>query len=384
MTTPRQPSSRPQAGYPRLELSLSVVRANTGALAERLLASGIELTGVTKAVDGEPRVGEAMLEAGAAGLADSRLAALTRLAAHALAPLTLIRTPQPDEVEAAAQIADRVLLSDPGAARALGERAPGAPIEILLTVDLGDRREGVLPDDARAVAAALARLPGVVLAGIAVNFACLSGQLPSQHLFREAERILATIAKHCPGEPLLSVGGTCCIQHLDGYVPRVRTEVRSGGGPLYGYDFVSGMPLAGMERTDPLLTAVVLECHEKPPAPPAPAGCDCFGHVPATQLPDEDAWYALIHLGRRDCEPAGLRPLMPGACLAGMASDVGVLIVPERLAPGEHVTFAADYDAFVRAVTSPFVVKAYTEDWLDEREADAPPATPSPDDEGAP
>ncbi len=369
LTTPTQQHSRPPSGYPRLELSLSAVRANTGALAERLLATGIELTGVTKAVDGEPRVGEAMLEAGAAGLADSRLAALTRLAAHALAPLTLIRSPQPDEVEAAAQVADRVMLSDPGAARALGEHAPGAPVEVLLTVDLGDRREGVLPDDAAAVAAEIARLRGVVLAGVAVNFACLSGQLPSQDLFREAERVLAAVAKHCVAEPLLSLGGTCCLQQLEGYGPRVRTEVRSGGGPLYGYDFVSGRPLAGMKRTDPLLTAVVLECHEKPPAPATAVGCDCFGHVPEAQLPVDDAWYALLNVGRRDCEPAGLRPLLPGAHLAGMTSDVGVLVVPQRLAPGEHVVFAVDYDALVRAVTSPFVVKAFTDDWLEETEA---------------
>jgi predicted amino acid racemase len=361
------------------------VRANTGALTERLLGTGIELAGVTKAVDGEPRVGEAMLEAGAAGLADSRLAALTRLAAHALAPLTLIRAPQPDELEMAAQVADRVLLSDPGAARALGERAPGAPLEVLLTVDLGDRREGVLPDDAPVVAGELSRLRGVVLAGVAVNFACLSGQLPSQELFRQAEDVLLSVAPRCAAEPLLSLGGTCCLQHLDGYVPRVRTEVRSGGGPLYGHDFVSGAPLAGMERTDPLLTAVVLECYSKPPAPASRAGCDCFGHVPEAQLPDDDAWYALIHLGRRDCEPAGLRPLMPGAHLAGMTSDVGVLIAPRRLAPGEHVTFGVDYDALVRAVTSPFVVKAFTDDWLDKTEAAAGPGRSTrPAEGGAP
>ena len=148
------------AGYPRLSMSLDVVADNTRRLAARLLDNGITLVGVTKAVDGEPRVGQAMLEAGAAGLADSRLPSLVRLAAHALAPLTLIRPPQPDELEATAQVADRVLLSDVAAARVLGEHAPGAPIELLLTLDLGDRREGVLPEAVPGLAAQLARLPG--------------------------------------------------------------------------------------------------------------------------------------------------------------------------------------------------------------------------------
>ena len=132
----------------------------------------------------------------------------------ALGPRTLIRAPQPDELPALAQIADRVLLSDADAARVLGEHAPGAPMQILLTVDLGDRREGVLPDAAPAVAAALASLPGIALAGISGNFACLSGQLPSQELFRQAEGVLAECATSCAAEPLLSLGGTCVLQHL--------------------------------------------------------------------------------------------------------------------------------------------------------------------------
>ena len=258
-----------------------------------------------------------------------------------------------------AQVADRVLLSDPGAARVLGEHAPGAPVEVLLTVDLGDRREGVLPDAAPAVAAELAGLPGVGLAGVAVNFACLSGQLPSRELFRQAEDVLAEVAHLCAAEPLLSLGGTCVVQHLDGYEPRFATEVRSGGGPMYGHDFVSGCGITGLRRTDPVLTAAVLECYRKPPAPEGPGGLDAFGHVPDVDLPAEDAWYAMLAVGRRDVEPAGLRPLLPGAYLAGATSDVSVLITPEPLRPGDEVRFSVDYDALVRAVTSPFVALEY-------------------------
>ncbi len=256
-------------------------------------------------------------------------------------------------------MADRVFLSDPEAARALGARVTGDPVEVLLTVDLGDRREGVLPDAAAAVAAQLTGLPGISLAGIAVNFACLSGQLPSQELFREAEDVLASVADDCAAEPLLSLGGTCVLQHLEGYAPRFATEIRSGGGPLYGYDFVSGKSLAGLERFDPVLTAVVLESSRKPPAPPGTGGFDAFGHVPDVDLPDHDANYALLNLGRRDCEPGGLRPLLPGARLAGATSDVSVLITEQPLRPGDTVAFAVDYDALVRAMTSPFVAKEF-------------------------
>ena len=344
---------------PRLTIDLDAVADATRRLAADLRARGLTLCGVTKCVDGEPAVARVLLEAGCAGLADSRLASLARLAGQGMGPLTLIRAPQWDELVAAAQIAGRVLLSDPGAARVLGEHAPGARVQVLLTVDLGDRREGVLPDAAPAAAARLAGLPGIELAGVAVNFACLSGQLPSRELFRKAEDVLAETAGLCAAEPVLSLGGTCVLQHLAGYTPRFATEVRSGGGPLYGHDFVSGCGLTGLGRTDPVLTAAVLECYRKPPAPAGPGGRDAFGHVPAVDLPDEEAWYAMVALGRRDMEPGGLRPLLPGAYLAGATSDVCVLITPKPLAPGDEVRFAADYDTLVRAVTSPFVHVEY-------------------------
>ena len=345
--------------YPLLTVDLGAIAAATRKLRTQLDAGGFSLLGVTKAVDGEPAVGRAMLRGGASGLADSRLQSLGRLAAEGLGPRTLIRAPQGDELQIAAAVADRVFLSDPEAARALGALVAGEPAEVLLTVDLGDRREGVLPDAAAAVAARLTGLPGISLAGVAVNFACLSGQLPSQALFREAEDVLAAIADDCAAAPVLSLGGTCVLQHLDGYTPRFATEIRSGGGPLYGYDFVSGRSLAGLERFDPVLTAVVLESLRKPPAPPGSGGFDAFGHVPDVDLPDTDAEYALLNIGRRDCEPGGLRPLLPGAYLAGATSDVSVLITDQPLHPGDHVAFAVDYDALVRAMTSPFVAKEF-------------------------
>ena len=53
------------AGYPRLTIDLDAVAENTRLLAARLLGDGFTLVGVTKCADGEPRVGQAMLEAGA-------------------------------------------------------------------------------------------------------------------------------------------------------------------------------------------------------------------------------------------------------------------------------------------------------------------------------
>lgn len=345
--------------YPQLTIDVDLIANNTRFIAENLLSVGVSLLGVTKVIDGEPLIGEAMLEAGCTGLGDSRLPSLVKLAAHALAPLTLIRTPQPHEIETAAQVADRVLVSDVGTAAALGERAPGYPVELLLTVDVGDRREGVLPDQAEEVTRRLADLPGTRLAGIAVNFACLSGLLPSADLFRQAEDILAAVADRCSVEPVLSLGGTCVLPHLEDFRPRFRTEARSGAGPVFGNDLASGARLKGLEPAFPVLETVVLESCRKPPPPPGSRGGDCFGREPDVDLPDDDAVYTLVALGRRDTAPSCLTPLDDGVRIAGMTSDVAVLLTERVLEPGETVRFHLDYEGLVRAMTSPFVERRF-------------------------
>ncbi len=104
-----------------------------------------------------------MLAAGCAGLADSRLPALARLAAHALAPLTLIRAPQAHEVREAAQVADRVALCDVGTARALGEHSVRPPVGA--PAHGGPRRppRGRAAGAGAQVASELADLPGAAL-----------------------------------------------------------------------------------------------------------------------------------------------------------------------------------------------------------------------------
>ncbi len=58
-------------GHPTLTIDLDAVAENPRRLGARLRGEGFALVGVTKCVDGEPRVGQALLEAGCAGLGDA-------------------------------------------------------------------------------------------------------------------------------------------------------------------------------------------------------------------------------------------------------------------------------------------------------------------------
>jgi len=346
-----------------LTIDTAAVRHNAAVFTRRLAAQGMAVAGVTKSVDGEPAVGAAMLGGGAVTLADSRLPALARLAAAGLGPRLLIRPPQRDELDDTLALADCVFLSDPETARALSERAGGRRLSFLLAVDIGDRREGCLPDQAPALARELAALPGLSLAGIAVNFACLSGLQPSVELFEQADAVLAEVAAFCAQEPTLSLGGTYCLPHLfGGFRARHACVVRIGAALLYGnYTLPAVTPIPGLLRADPLLAAEVIESRVKPGPPRGAIGPDAFGHAPETALPDGEARYVLLAVGRRDCEARSLRPLLPRTTVAGMSSDHTVLLSEAPLRSGDVVEFALDYEGLVRAMTSPYVSKVFTD-----------------------
>jgi predicted amino acid racemase len=345
-------------------IDVAAVRHNTRVLGERLATQGIEIVGVTKAVDSEPDVARAMLAGGAVMLADSRLTGVARLASHGFGPRLLIRPPQPDELDLAARTADWVLLSDADTARALASRVEARPIGVLLVVDMGDRRDGVLPDDAVALARALAALPGLELGGVAVNFACLSGLQPSLDLFRQADALVADVAAWCTRGPVLSMGGTYCLPHLiDHFFPRHRCQLRLGAGLYFGhYTLPHVSPIPGLMRADPVLRATVIESREKPGPPAGLVGPDSFGLCPDTRVPSESTRHVLLAMGRRESEARCLHPMLPRSHVAGMSSDHTLMITDTPLRAGDTVDFALDYEGLVRAVTSPYVQRVFLED----------------------
>jgi hypothetical protein len=301
------------AGDPRLTIDLDAVAENTRLLAARLLGDGFALVGVTKCVDGEPLVGQAMLEAGCAGLADSRLPSLVRLAAHALAPLTLIRAPQP----ASSRRRPRWPTASP-----VGRRRP-PPANWAVTPRGADRpaahgRPGRSPrrrpagrrrrSPAASPAARARAGPASRQLRLPVRASCRAGSCSG-----EAEDVLgAGRRRRRSGRPLLSrsaARASCSTStatrrasHRDPLRRRPALRLRLRERPQRS---------TGLERVDPILSASCSSAFFKPPAPAGPPARRVRARARG-RLPGHDAWHALLDLGRRDCEPQGPAPAAAG------------------------------------------------------------------------
>lgn len=349
---------------PRLEVDLGKIEANARSLVDRLRRRGIAVTGVTKAVLAAPAVADALARGGVSGLGDSRVQNLERLRAHgSTLPRTLIRSPMLSEANAVVREADCSLNSEASIIDALdaAARGVGAIHGVILMVELGDLREGLAPPVVVSLARDVDRLNGVDLVGLGTNLACQSGIAPDQAKMDElsglVEAVETAIGRHLS---VVSGGNSANLGWAltTSDVGRVN-DLRLGESILLGTDPLYRTALDGLHTDACVLIAEVIEVQTKPSQSWGTAGQAAFGAPPirgASRLRRQ----ALVAIGQQDVDPQGLIP-PAGALVVGASSDHLVLDVGDlTLAVGDELSFAPNYSALVRAMTSPFVTKVYT------------------------
>jgi predicted amino acid racemase len=374
---------------PRVEVDLAKVGHNARTLVGALAARGIAVTGVTKATLGSPEVANALVAAGVSGLGDSRIENIEAMRrAGVRAPMTLIRSPMPSQVARVVAAADVSFNTEldviGGLSRAAG--AAGRAHRVVLMVELGDLREGIMPRDLAAVVRRTLRFPHIVLCGIGANLACQSGVVPDDRNMGELSA-LATSVEAAFGLTvgLVSGGNSGNLPWALGDAAgdagaaygdatgadrgrRRVNDLRLGESILLGREPLHRRPLPGLHLDAFTLVAEVIESGPKPSRAWGDTAEAAFGAVPAAE-DRGDIPRAILAVGRQDIDPDGLAP-PPGIAILGASSDHLVVDGGRRaLAVGEEVRFGLDYGALVRAMTSPFVTRVMTH---------APPATTDP------
>lgn len=346
---------------PRVEVDLAKIEHNARHLVSLLSSRGIDVTGVTKATLGSPEVAKAMIAGGVTRLGDSRIENLEMLRdAGIQAPLTLLRSPTPDQADRAVACASVSQVSELEVVSALSVAAGrGAAIHgLVLMVELGDLREGVLPENVLDLARRISRTRHVTLVGLGTNLACRAGVVPSADNMRELSA-LATMLEGKLGLhlPIVSGGNSANLAWaIEAPAGRIN-DLRLGESILLGCDPLTRRPLNGLHTDAFTLVVPVIESLAKPTAPRGATGEAAFG-MPTQMLERGTIIQTIVSIGRQDVDPDGLTPPRDVSVLAA-SSDHLVLETPHRLAPGTEIRFGLDYSALLRAMTSPFVVTTF-------------------------
>jgi predicted amino acid racemase len=343
----------------RIEVNCERIRRNTEAVVGLCAGHGIEVVGVTKACCGHPEVARAMLAGGVRLLGESRLKHVKRLRRAGIdAEVMLLRLPALSQADEVVRLTQVSLNSQPETVRALSRaaQAQGSTHRVVLMIETGDRREGVMPQEAVPAARAMLGLGGIELAGIGTNVSCIGGVLPTrqntQQLIDVAEDVERALGLRFR---VISGGHTASLALIErGEMPSRVNQLRVGEGILLGVDSAGEWPLPVPHHDVFNVAAEVVEIDVKPHLPEGPIAVDAFGRTPHW----EDLGLrrrAILAIGEQDLYIAGLVPRRSGVTLVGASSDHLVVDVTEAHPPvhlGDELEFKPIYAAVATAMAS--------------------------------
>jgi len=345
---------------PRLTIDLGKIEENTRLVAGLLEPHGVRLVGVTKACLGNALVGQAMLDGGAAALADARLENIATLRRQLPeAQLELLRPVA--AMAAATPAVDLFFVTSLAGARTLRSACPDGHLKLCLMIETGDGREGMPADQAAETVLRIAEVPQVELAGLATNAACArrgaSLQAALEIFTDTAARLAPRLGRGAP--ELMSLGGSGFLSLLSPGKSQTAasggwgagplgpaTELRSGEAILLGRIPAGDSDeifLPGAHHDAFLIEAEVLEIYNK-----------------------EGERQALLDIGLQDLGPVDLVPEDEGVRLRAATSDYLAVACPgdstniqKYIKVGSRLAFVPRYYSLLAAMTSPFVEKAY-------------------------
>ena len=350
--------------YPLMTIDVGKLAHNAVTVSRLLAESGLRFVAVNKSTCGHPEVAGAMLSGDPLAVADSRIENLRRLRESGYRGETvLLRAPSPSRCAEAVEVCDTSLISDASIARALGEacRARKKTHNVILMVDMGDRREGVLPEDAPEIAKVIASLPGIRILGIGTNLACYGAVIPTREKMEALLEVKQSV-EETTGIALERVSGGNSANIplvMRGETPPGITELRLGESVILGTEAAERTLIPGCYRDAFTVHAEVIEVVRKPSMPSGKIGQDAFGVVPVF-VDRGTRRRAILAIGRQDVDPDGLTPLDEGVTVIGASSDhliCDVEDVGDRVKVGSVLSFTPNYSALLRLSTSPYVQK---------------------------
>ena len=328
---------------------------------------GASWTVVSKVLCGHLDTIEALRILGVRSLGDSRLANLRAVnAVDADAEKWYLRLPHLSDIASVVSLADVSLNSEIEVIKALDQaaREQGRIHRVIIMIELGDLREGILPGSLTKFYEQVFELPNIDVLGIGANLGCLAGAVPSIDqlmqlvLYRELLEL-----KFDHKMPVISAGSSVVLPGLlAGTVPRSINHFRVGESLFLGTDLINGGTLDGLRDDVVLVEAEIAEIKEKSlVALGETTQMSPFVSVVNDDLtPGQRGYRALVTIGQLDTEVSGLTPVNPEYQIAGASSDITVLNIGDDrngLEVGGTVKFRASYSALLRLMNDKYFEK---------------------------
>ena len=350
----------------RVTIALEGLEHNLRVVNRWMNDHGATWTLVTKVLCGHTDTIKALQHLGVHSMADSRLAnlrSIDRVCEDFEA--WYLRPPHLTAVPSIVELADVSLNSELKIIGALNDEAgrQGKLHRVIIMIELGDLREGILPGSLVSFYHKVFELEHTEVLGIGSNLGCLSGAVPNVDqlmqlvLYRELLEL-----KFGKRLQMISAGSSAVLPLLlEGRVPRPINHFRIGEAIFLGTDLVNGGFLEGLRTDAVTLSAEIAEIKEKSLVPMG----ETTSMTPFELLengesaqPGQRGYRAIVTVGQLDTEVRGISPVNPAHHVVGASSDVTVVNVgenPDGLKVGDTLEFRVNYAAMLRLMNNRYI-----------------------------
>jgi predicted amino acid racemase len=352
----------------RITLNIEAIKHNLAMVNGWVRGHGARMTVVTKALCGNEQALNALHRLGVESMGDSRLANLEAIARAVPGVETwYLRPPHRSAISEIVGLSDVSLNTELAVIKELNEEAARKDRlhHVIIMVELGDLREGILPGALIKLYREVFDLPNIEVLGIGANLGCLTGCVPNIDqlmqlvLYRELLQL-----KFDRKLPLISAGSSAVLPLLlDGRLPKTVNHFRVGETILLGTDLVNGGTIEGLRDDGARLEAEVIEIQEKSLIPLGET-VEMTPFAPVEEeesfAPGQRGYRALVAVGQLDTDIGGLTPVDPNRKIAGASSDITVVNLgedPGGLKVGDTIDFRMGYSGFVRLMANKYTDK---------------------------
>lgn len=363
-----------------LEINLKKIAHNINFLNEKIVRHGGQLFAVTKVVCADKKIAETFIKNGVYGLADSRWQNLKKIKNYNFyiekikqgkkIPLMNLRIPSLSELPYIIENSDISLVSE---IKTIIEMEKIASIinkkyGIIIMIDLGDLREGIIPKNAKSIDKKLweleidnffKNLPPLkylYIYGIGTNLACYGGVEPSDqnmdllvHLKNYINNKFHLNIKYISG-----INSSGIPYFLNNKLSKQINNFRLGESILLGVNVLNRNPIKGMYQDTFILKSEIIELKDKPSMPIGNRGQNAFGEI--VHFEDKGIQKrAILSIGRQDVIIDGLKPLDNDIKILGASSDhmeIDLTKSKKIYKLGDFLEFIPNYGALLALTTA--------------------------------
>lgn len=350
-----------------ITLDRQKLKTNYNYLSKLFKKQKIEWAIVTKLLCGQREYLQEVINLGIQEICDARISNLKTV--KELSPdvqTVYIKPPAKGAIQDIVKYADASFNTEFETIKLLSEEAgkQGKLHKIIIMIELGDLREGVMGEHLIDFYGSVFELPNIKVTGIGSNLNCLHGVMPSHDKFIQLSLYKQLIeARFNQKIPWVTGGTSVVIPLIEMHqLPKGINHFRVGETLYFGKDLLNDTVFEGMEADVLRLYAEVIEITEKPVVPIGTLEANPSGEMYEIDEADygRTTHRAILDLGLLDISADYLIPEDKSIEFVGASSDMLVIDIGDNSKAykvGDLIPFDLKYMGALRLLNSDYIEK---------------------------